>query len=149
MKQEHKEVEQTLRAMTDFVLQFDEETQELLMRLFELYAKQVLTEEEAEEWDTLLPKLRRAKFGDDPIKKAILLLVEVAGQEAYKRAKEAGLSRLGLMVATVTAEAKVRGDTPSEAQEYVLAIYPEYSRETLEAIDEVKRVGLWPWKGVN
>ena len=104
MKQEHKEVEQTLRAVTDFVLQFDKETQELLMRLFELYAKPALTEEEAEEWDTLLPKLRRAEAGDDPIKKAILLAEEVAGQKAFKRAEEAGLSRFGVMVATVTAE---------------------------------------------
>jgi len=140
-----------VQPLIDFILEFDEETQELWMRLFELNAKQALTEQEAEEVEILLSKLRLAdaERSGDPMAKVILLAEQVAGQEAYKRAKEAGLSRLGLMVATVTAEAKVRGDTPSEAQEYVLAIYPEYSRETLEAIDEVKRVGLWPWKGVN
>ena len=149
MKQEHKEIEQTLRAMTDFVLQFDKETQELLMRVFELYAKPALTEEEAEELNTLLFKLRRAEAGDDPIKKAILLAEEVAGQAAFKRAEEAGLSVYGVMVATVTAESKAGGDTPSEAQEYVLTIFPQHSRDVLEAIDEVKRAGLWPWKGLN
>ncbi len=149
MKQEHKEIEQTLRAMTDFVLQFDKETQELLMHVFELYAKPALTEEEAEEWDTLLPKLRRAEAGDDPIKKAILLAEEVAEQAAFKWAEEAGLSVYGVMVATVTAESKAGGDTPSEAQEYVLTIFPQHYRDVLEAIDEVKRAGLWPWKGLN
>ncbi len=146
---EHKEVEQTLRAMTDFVLQFDEETQELLMRVFELYTKPARTEEETEELNTLLPKLRRVEAGDDPIKKAILLAEEVAGQAAFKRAEEAGLSVYGVMVATVTAESKAGGDTPSEAREYVLTIFPRDSRDVLEAIDEVKRAGLWPWKGLN
>jgi len=146
---EHKEVEQTLRAMTDFVLQFDEETQELLMRVFELYTKPARTEEETEELNTLLPKLRRVEAGDDPIKKAILLAEEVAGQAAFKRAEEAGLSVYGVMVATVTAESKAGGDTPSEAREYVLTIFPQHYRNVLEAIDEVKRAGLWPWKGLN
>jgi len=146
---EHKGFEQTLRAMTDFVLQFDKETQELLMRVFELYAKPALTEEEAEEWDTLLPKLRRAEAGDDPIKKAILLAEKVAEQAAFKRAEEAGLSGYGVMVATVTAESKAGGDTPFEAREYVLTIFPQHYRDVLEAIDEVKRAGLWPWKGLN
>jgi len=64
----HKEVEQTLRVMTDFVLQFDEETQELWMRLFELLTKQVLIEEETEEFETLYSKLRviSAEVGVDP-----------------------------------------------------------------------------------
>ncbi len=68
MKQEHKEVEQTLRAMTDFVLQFDEETQELWMRLFELLTKQILIEEETEEIETLRSKLRlvSAEVSVDP-----------------------------------------------------------------------------------
>ncbi len=63
-----KEVEQTLRSMTDFVLQFDEETQELWMRLFELLTKQVLIEEETEEFETLYSKLRlvSAEVGVDP-----------------------------------------------------------------------------------
>lgn len=65
---EHKEVEQTLRTMTDFVLQFDEETQKLWMRLLELLTKQVLIEEEPEEFETLCSKLRlvSAEVGVDP-----------------------------------------------------------------------------------
>jgi len=143
--------EQTLRALTDFTLQFDEQTQEVWMRLFELYAKPERTEQDAEEFEILLSKIRlaNAERSGDPGAKAILLAEEVAGQKAFKRAEEAGLSRFGVMVATVTAEAKARGDTPSEAREYVLDIFPEHSRNTLEAIDEIKRVGLWPWKGVN
>ena len=135
--------------MTDFVQQFDEETQELLMRVFELHTKPARTEEETEELNMLLPKLRRVEAGDDPIKKAILLAEEVAGQAAFKRAEEAGLSVYGVMVATVTAESKAGGDTPSEAREYVLTIFPQHYRDVLEAIDEVKRAGLWPWKGLN
>lgn len=63
-----KEVEQRLRVMTDFVLQFDQETQELWMRLFELLTKQVLIEEETEEFETLRSKLRlvSAEVSVDP-----------------------------------------------------------------------------------
>jgi len=64
---EHKEVEQTLRAMTDFVLQFDEKTQDLWMRLFELFFKQVLMEEETEEFETLRSKLRLVSADPWPI----------------------------------------------------------------------------------
>ncbi len=64
---EHKEVEQSLRAMTDFVLQFDEETQELWMRLFERFTKQVLIEEETEEFETLCSKLRLVSADPWPI----------------------------------------------------------------------------------
>jgi len=78
---EHKEVEQTLRAMTDFVLQFDEETQELWMRLFELLTKQVLIEEETEEFETLCSKLRwvSAEEGFDPWPIEVIDMIRSAG----------------------------------------------------------------------
>ncbi len=54
--------------MTDFVLQFDEETQELWMRLFELFTKQALTEKETEEFEALCSRLRlvSAEVSVDP-----------------------------------------------------------------------------------
>jgi len=161
MKQEHREVEQTLRAMTDFVLQFNEETQELWMRLFELNAKQALTEQEAEEVEILLSKLRLAdaEQRDDPMAKATLVPEEVAFQKAFEKAKQAGLSRLGVQIAGVTAKAKARGDTPSEAEKFVEDVFlgavsadgrgQLNNSDILEAIDEVKKAGLWLWEGVN
>ncbi len=140
-----------LQPLVDFMLEYDGETLELWMRFFTLGVKPERTEQETEEFEMLFSKIRLAdaERSGDPGAKAILLAVEVAGQKALKRAEETGLSGVGVMVATVTAEAKARGDTPSEAREYVLDIFPEHSRSILEAIDEVKRAGLWPWKGVN
>ena len=48
------------QRLTDFVLQFDYETQEMWMRLFELFTKQALTEKETDEFGRLLRKLRVA-----------------------------------------------------------------------------------------
>ena len=45
------------QRLTDFVLQFDYETQEMWMRLFELLTKQALTEKETDEFGRLLTKL--------------------------------------------------------------------------------------------
>ena len=60
--------EHPFRALTDFTLQFDEQTQEVWMRLFELFTKQILIEEETEEFETLCSKLRlvSAEVGVDP-----------------------------------------------------------------------------------
>ena len=160
MTEENKEVEQS-RAMTEFVLQFDEETQELWMSLFELGGKQERTVQDAEEIGTLLSQLELAiaEQSDDPKAKATLVPEEVAFQKAFEKAKQAGLSRLGVQIAGVTAKAKARGDTPSEAEKYVEDVFLGAtsadrrgrldSHDIREAIDEVKRAGLWPWKGLN
>ncbi len=161
MKEERREVEQTFRALTDFVLQYDEETQELWMRLFELHAMQARTERETEEFEALFPKLKLADVerSGDPMPKATLVAEEVAHKEAFEKAEQAGLSSLGVHIAAVTAESKAQGETPSEAEEFVRHVYLGTrsadgrghltSRDILETIDEVKRAGLWPWKGMN
>ena len=63
-----KRIEQISRELTQFVLQFDEQTQELWMRLFELFTKQVLTEKETEEFEALCSRLRlvSAEVSVDP-----------------------------------------------------------------------------------
>ncbi len=131
------------------------------MRLFELSAKQEYTEQEVEEFETLGAKLRLAdaERSADPMAKATLVAAEVAGQEARKRAEQAGLSLLGVHIAMVTAEAKARGNIPSEAEQHVGHVFLGAtsadgrgrldSHDIREAIDEVKRAGLWPWKGLN
>ena len=161
MTEENKEVEQAAKAMTEFVLQFDEETQEMWMRLFELFAKQELTEQDTEESKTLLSQLElaSAEQSNDPMAKATLVPGEVAFQKAFEEAKQAGLSRLGVQIAGVTAKAKARGDTPSEAEKFVEEVFLGAtsadgrghldSQDIGEAIDEVKGAGLWPWKGLN
>ena len=150
-----------LQPLIDFILEFDEETQELWMRYFELHAQPVRTEQETEEFEILLSKLKLAdaERSSDPVLKVTLVAEEVAYRDAFKKAKQAGLSRLGVHIAAVTAESKARGETPSEAEEFVGHVFlgapsahglgPLNSRHILEAFDEVKRAGLWPWKGVN
>jgi hypothetical protein len=193
------------REMTDFVLQFDEETQEKWVRLFGLYSNEEEAEKDTEEFETLCSELRRAsaelgvdpwpikvidrmrkegswprdievmdmvcveaKLGEarrigDPIRAAIAEVTVVLGEAAFRQARDkaraSGLSRLGVHVAAMTAERKVQGETPSEAEEFVRHVhratrsvdahgYPT-SRDVSEAIDEVKRAGLWPWKGLD
>ena len=150
-----------LQPLIDFMLEYDEETQELWMRFFTLGAKPEPTKQDAEEFETLFSKLKLAdaeRIGD-PMLKATLVPGEIAYKEAFKKAKQAGLSRLGVHIATVTAESKIRGETPSEAEELLEDIFLGArsadgnghlnSRNIFEAIDEIKRAGLWPWKGVN
>ena len=155
------ELREQLQPYINFVLEFDEETQELWMRLFELDWKQKHTEQESEELEILVSKLKLAKAdrSDDPMLKATLVAEEIAYKEAFKKAKQAGLSRLGVHIAAVTAESKARGETPSEALELVDHVFLGAtsadgsghlnSRNILEAIDEVQKAGLWPWKGMN
>ena len=150
-----------LQPLVDFVLGFDEETQELWMRLFELHFKQIDTEQEAEEFEILISKLKLAdaERSDDPMAKVTLVAEQVAYRQAFNKAKAAGLSPLGVQIAAITAEAKVRGETPSEAEEFVGHVFLGErsadgrghlnSRNILEAIDEVQRAGLWPWKELN
>ncbi len=150
-----------LQPLIDFMLEYDAKTQELWMRLFELNWKQKRTEQESEEIEILISKLKLAdaeRIGD-PMLKATLVAGEVSYNEASRRAKQAGLSRLGAQIAAITAESKAQGETPSEAEEFVGHVFLGAtsadgsghlnSRNILEAIDEIKRVGLWPWKGVN
>ena len=160
-KNGHPELREQLQPLIDFVLEFDEEAQELWMRLFELHAKQTRTEQESEEVEMLISKLKLAdaERSDDPMRKAMLVAEEIAYKEAFKKAKQAGLSRLGVHIAAVTAESKARGETPSETEEFVGHVFLGAtsadgrghlsSRNILEAIDEVQKAGLWPWKGMN
>ena len=148
-----------LQPLIDFVLEFDEETQEMWLRLFELQTKQARIEEETEEVDILLSKLQLAIAEQIDGSTATLVAEQQAYQEAFKQATQAELSRLGVHIAAVTAECKVRGDTPSEAEKYVEHVFVGAtsadgrgylnSHNIFEAIDEVRRAGLWPWKGVN
>ena len=142
-------------------MQFDSETQEMCMRLLELQEKQELTGQEREEAEALLAKLplAEAEHSGYPMAKATLVAEEVAYQEAFKKAAQAGLSRLGVHIVAVTAAAKARGDAPSEAEKFIEQVYlraPSADRpgrldsgDISEAIDEAKRNNLWPWKGSN
>jgi len=106
-----------------------------------------------------------AKLGEagrigDPIHSATVRVTAVLGEAALRqardKARESGLSRLGVHVAALTADHKVLGDTPSEAEKCVRHTLVGAksadgrghltSRDISEAIDEVKRAGLWPWK---
>jgi len=58
------ELRELFQPLTDFVLEFDEETQELWMRLFELHWKQKLTEQESEEAEILLSEFEPGPCGD-------------------------------------------------------------------------------------
>jgi hypothetical protein len=145
----------------DFIQQFDEETQESRMRLFELHEKQRLTERETEEVDALILKLKLAdaERSGDPIRKATVVAGELAFQQARNKARESGLSLLGVHIAATAAEFKAIGETPSEAKKCFWYVYVGAksadgcghltSRDISEAIDEVKIAGLWPWKGLD
>ena len=146
-----------LQPHFDFVLGFDEETQKMWLRLFELLTRQARVEEETGEVELLLCKLQLT-FAELDGSTATLVAQQQAYQEAHKQAKQAGLSRFGVHIAGVTAECMVRGDTPSETEGYVhLFVGAESAdgrgrltlRNILETIHEVKSAGLWPWKGVN
>jgi len=133
------------------------------MRLFELHAKQAVTEQEAEEYQTLLFKVRLAiaERDEGPMAAATVAAEELAFEEASNEAEQAGLSPFGVHLAAVTAEAVVRGHSPSEAgaEEYLTDTFwgarsgdgrgRLSTQDSLEAIHEVKKAGLWPWKGVN
>ena len=150
-----------LQPLIDFVLEFDQETQELWMRLFEVGSKQKRTEQETEELEMLISKLKlaEAERSDDPMAKVTLVAEQVAYQQAFNKAKEAGVSPLGARIAAIAAEAKVRGELSSEAEEYIGHVFLDErsadgrgrlnSRNILEAIDEVHRAGFWPWEGMN
>ena len=147
-----------LQPLIDFVLEFDEETQEMWLRLFELQTKQARIGEETEEVELLVSKLQLAIAEQDG-STATLVAEQHAYQEALKQAKQAELSLFGVHIAGVTAECKARGETPSAAEEFVGHVFLGAKsadgrgrltpRNILEAIDEVKGAGLWPWKGVN
>jgi len=90
---------------------------------------------------------------------ATLVAAELAYKEAFKKADQAALSYLGVHIAAATAQLKARGETPSETEEFVGHVFLGAtsadgrghlnSRNILEAIDEVQKAGLWPWKGMN
>ncbi len=157
-KNSRTELREQFQPLIDFVLEFDEETQEMWLRVFELQTKQAHTEEETAEFEVLMSKLQLAIAEQDG-STATLVAEQQAYQEAIKQATQAELSRLGVHIAAVTAECKVRGDTPSEAEKYVEHVFVGAtsadgrgylnSHNIFEAIDEVRRAGLWPWKGVN
>ncbi len=91
--------------------------------------------------------------------KVTLVAEQVAYQQAFNKAKEAGVSPLGARIAAIAAEAKVRGELPSEVEEFIDHVFLGArsadgrghlnSRNILEAIDEVHRAGFWPWEGMN
>ncbi len=160
-KNSDTELREYWQPLFDYVLELDEERQKLWMRLFDLYARSTGTEQETEEFEALLSKLRLAdaERSGDPMLQATLVAAELAYKEAFKKADQAELSYLGVHIAAATAQLKARGETPSEAEELVRRVYlgaPSAdgsgrlnSRNILEAIDEVQRAGLWPWKGMN
>ena len=137
-----------LQPLIDFVLEFDEETQEMWLRLFELQTKQARIEEETEEVDILLSKLQLAIAEQIDGSTATLVAEQHAYQEALKQAKQAELSLFGVHIAGVTAECKARGETPSAAEEFVGHVFLGAKsadgrgrltpRNILEAIDEAK-----------
>ena len=116
-KNSDREGREQLQPLIDFVLEYDEETQELWMRLFELHFKQTHTEQEAEEFEILISnlKLADAERSDDPVAKVTLVAEQVAYRQAFDKAEEAGLSHLGVQIGAITAEAKVRGETLVES----------------------------------
>ena len=85
MNQKHKLDDLTARKMTEFVMQFDEETQDLWMRLFELETKQASNEGETKEVEILLSKLQLA-IAEQPGGSTATLVAE---QQAYQEALEA------------------------------------------------------------
>jgi len=152
LKEEHD-------SLTEFVQQFDEEEQDILMRMFAILDQRPRTKQGAEELEALGFKFRflGAEKSDDPTEKATFVASEVAFNAAKKNAEEAGLSSLAVHIAGISAWLKVRGETPAEAEEYFEDVFlgaPSATRlgpitrsEIRATVDEIKQAGLWPWKG--
>jgi hypothetical protein len=131
--------------------------------LFELYSKQTVTRQEAEEIRSLISGLKVAvsqlkvagpERHDGPIPKlSFLVPAQIAHELVFNKAQESGLSRVAAHTGATAAELKASGnDTQSDVVQMFRSGVERgllTSRDLDEAIDELKTAGLWPWKGLD